>query len=410
MNDTPNAPRRSARSIFLAALMGGLVVAFAGYVAIAAGWIGKDETTIQSITASSAPASDTNDQNLVNQIYERDGDGVGFITATGISSGSSSPFDPYGQSQEGTATGSGFLIDNEGHMVTNNHVIEGAEEISVTIGDSDETYEAEVVGTDPSTDLALIKVDAPDSAMKPLQLADSDGVKVGDPVVAIGNPFGLDRTVTTGIVSALQREISSLNEYAISNVIQTDAAINPGNSGGPLINTDGEVIGVNSQIATGGSGGGNVGIGFAVPANTVRDVVDQLLDTGTVEHAYLGISGATISDQLAEALNLGTDQGVIVQEVPEDGPAAEAGIEAGDTPVTVGGQQVLTGGDVITEVGGEEVGTMEDLIAKINESKVGDEIELTVLRDGKTRTVKVPLSARPDDSDQEQQQQTLPGQ
>ena len=395
MNDTPNAPRRSVRSIFLAALMGGLVVAFAGYVAIAAGWIGKDETTIQSITASSAPASNTNDQNLVNQIYERDGDGVGFITATGISSGSTSPFDPYGQSQEGTATGSGFLIDNEGHMVTNNHVIEGAEEISVTIGDSDETYEAEVVGTDPSTDLALIKVDAPDSAMKPLQLADSEGVKVGDPVVAIGNPFGLDRTVTTGIVSALQREISSLNEYAISNVIQTDAAINPGNSGGPLINTDGEVIGVNSQIATGGSGGGNVGIGFAVPSNTVRDVVDQLIDTGTVEHAYLGISGATISDQLSEALNLGTDQGVIVQEVPEDGPASEAGIEAGDTPVTVGGQQVMTGGDVITGINGEEIGSMEDLIAKINESKVGDEIELTVLRDGDTRTVKVPLSARP---------------
>ncbi len=249
-------------------------------------------------------------------------------------------------------------------MVTNNHVIEGAEEISVTIGDSDETYEAEVVGTDPSTDLALIKVDAPDSAMKPLQLADSEGVKVGDPVVAIGNPFGLDRTVTTGIVSALQREISSLNEYAISNVIQTDAAINPGNSGGPLINSDGEVIGVNSQIATGGSGGGNVGIGFAVPSNTVRDVVDQLIDTGTVEHAYLGISGATISDQLSEALNLGTDQGVIVQEVPEDGPAAAAGIKAGDTPVTVGGQQVMTGGDVITGINGEEIASMDDLISE----------------------------------------------
>ena len=152
---------------------------------------------------------DTSDQNLVNQIYERDGDGVGFITATGISSGSTSPFDPYGQSQGGTATGSGFLIDNEGHMVTNNHVIEGAEEITVTIGDSDETYEAEVVGTDPSTDLALIKVDAPEDGDEATPARPTPtSVKVGDPVVAIGNPFGLDRTVTTGIVSALQREIS----------------------------------------------------------------------------------------------------------------------------------------------------------------------------------------------------------
>ncbi len=401
MNDASNSHKRSLRSVFVAALMGGLVVAIAGYAAIAAGWIGKDETTVQSITATTAPASSTNEQNLVNQIYERDGDGVGFITASGISSGSSSPFDPYGQSQQGTATGSGFLIDTDGHMVTNNHVIEGAEDITVTLGDSDEVYEAEVVGTDPSTDLALIKVDAPESAMKPLRLADSTDVKVGDPVIAIGNPFGLDRTVTTGIVSALQREISSLNQYAISNVIQTDAAINPGNSGGPLINTDGQVIGVNSQIATGGTSNGNVGIGFAVPSNTVKDVVDQLLETGEVKHAYLGISGATISGQLSEALNLGTDSGVIVQEAPEDGPAAEAGIKAGDTPVTVGGQQVLTGGDIIVKANGEELGSMEDLIRIINDSEVGEEIQLEVMRDGETREVTVTLGARPDATTQE---------
>ena len=417
MNQTHEAPKRSVRSVFLAALMGGLVVAIAGYVAIAAGWIGKDETTIQSVTATTTPASGKSDQNLVNQIYERDADGVGFITSTGISSGSSNPFDPYGQSQQGTATGSGFLIDTDGHMVTNNHVIEGASEITVTLGDSDEVYEAEVVGTDPSTDLALIKVDAPEKAMKPLKLADSSNVKVGDPVVAIGNPFGLDRTVTTGIVSALQREISSLNQYAISNVIQTDAAINPGNSGGPLINTDGEVIGVNSQIATGSgsSSSGNVGIGFAVPSNTVKDVVDQLLENGEVKHAFLGISGATISDQIAEALNLGADHGVMVQEAPKDGPAAKAGIEAGDTPVTVGGQQVLTGGDIIVKANGEELGSMEDLIRIINDSKVGDKIELEVVRDGETRDVTVTLSARPDESSSDEstsgprQQQLPPG-
>lgn len=387
------------RSVFMTALMGGLVVAIAGYAAIAVGWIGKDETTIQSLPAAvTAPASDDGDSNLVNRIYERDSHGVGFITASGISSGAANPFDPYGQSQSGTATGSGFLIDTEGHMVTNNHVIADASDITVTLGDSDEVYEAEVVGTDPSTDLALIKVDAPEKAMKPLQLGDSTEVEVGDPVVAIGNPFGLDRTVTTGIVSALQREISSLNQYAISNVIQTDAAINPGNSGGPLINSDGAVIGVNSQIATGGTSQGNVGIGFAVPSNTVKDVVSQLLEDGSVEHAYLGISGATISSQLAEALNLGTDSGVIVQETVKDGPAAKAGIEAGSTPVTVGGQRVLTGGDVIVKVNGEEIASVEDLITRVNESGVGDKLELTVMRDGESRDVEIELGSRPGDS------------
>ncbi len=401
MNESPDVPKRSLRSVFLAALMGGLVVAIAGYAAIAAGWIGKDETTLQSpITAATAPASNKSDSNLVNQIYERDSDGVGFITSSGISTGSSNPFDPYGQSESGTATGSGFLIDTDGHMVTNNHVIEGAKKITVTLGDSDEVYDAEVVGTDPSTDLALIKVDAPEEQMKPLSLGDSTDVKVGDPVVAIGNPFGLDRTVTTGIVSALQREISSLNQYAISNVIQTDAAINPGNSGGPLIDSDGNVIGVNSQIATGSgsSTSGNVGIGFAIPSNTVKDVVDQLKDGGKVEHAYLGISGATINSQLADALNLGTDQGVLVQTAPKDGPAAKAGIQAGDTAVTIEGQRVMTGGDVITKVNGKELSSMEDLIAAVNDAKVGDKLDLEVQHDGDSKTVTVTLGTRPADS------------
>jgi S1-C subfamily serine protease len=235
-------------------------------------------------------------------------------------------------------------------------------------------------------------------------------------VVAIGNPFGLDRTVTTGIVSALQREISSLNQYAISNVIQTDAAINPGNSGGPLIDADGNVIGVNSQIATGSgsSTSGNVGIGFAIPSNTVKDVVDQLKDGGTVEHAYLGITGATINSQLADALNLGTDQGVLVQEAPKDGPAAKAGIQAGDTAVTISGQRVMAGGDVITKVDGEDLTSMEDLIAAVNDAKVGDKMELEVKRDGDTKTVTVTLGERPDDSGPDstsssQGQQELPG-
>ncbi len=401
MNQTSDAPKRSLRSVFLAALTGGLVVAVAGMIAIAAGWIGKTETTVQSLTATTTNASSKNDQNLVNQIYNRDSDGVGFITASGISTGSTNPFDPFGQQQgTSTATGSGFLIDTDGHMVTNNHVIEGAKKITVTLGDSDAVYDASVVGTDPSTDLAVIKVDAPESEMKPLALGDSTDVKVGDPVVAIGNPFGLDRTVTTGIVSALQREISSLTNYAISNVIQTDAAINPGNSGGPLIDANGNVIGVNSQIATGSgsSTSGNVGIGFAIPSNTVKDVVGQLIEDGKAEHAYLGISGATINEQLANALNLGTDTGVLVQEAPKDGPAAQAGIKAGDTAVTIQGQRVMAGGDVITKVNGTDLGSMEDLIDAVNGAKVGDEMELEVERDGQTSTVTVKLGTRPDDT------------
>ncbi len=401
MNQTSDAPKRSLRSVFLAALTGGLVVAVAGMIAIAAGWIGKTETTVQSLTATTTNASSKNDQNLVNQIYNRDSDGVGFITASGISTGSTNPFDPFGQQQgTSTATGSGFLIDTDGHMVTNNHVIEGAKKITVTLGDSDAVYDASVVGTDPSTDLAVIKVDAPESEMKPLALGDSTDVKVGDPVVAIGNPFGLDRTVTTGIVSALQREISSLTNYAISNVIQTDAAINPGNSGGPLIDANGNVIGVNSQIATGSgsSTSGNVGIGFAIPSNTVKDVVGQLIEDGKAEHAYLGISGATINEQLANALNLGTDTGVLVQEAPKDGPAAQAGIKAGDTAVTIQGQRVMAGGDVITKVNGTDLGSMEDLIDAVNGAKVGDEMELEVQRDGQTSTVTVKLGTRPDDT------------
>lgn len=384
--------------MFLAALMGGLLVAALGFGAVQAGWVGKNSTTTRTI-ATANPVADNSDedQGLVNQIYERDGTGVGFITASGVSE-EGSEFDPYGQSQEGTATGSGFLIDKEGHMVTNNHVVSGSDDISVTLGDSDESYDAELVGADESSDLALLKVDAPEDAMHPLAIGDSEDMKVGDPVVAIGNPFGLDRTVTTGIVSALQREIQSTNGFSISNVIQTDASINPGNSGGPLINTDGEVIGVNSQIATGGSGSGSVGIGFAIPSSTVKSVVEQLQETGEVKHAFLGISGATLNSQVAEALNLDNESGVLVQEVTDGSGADDAGVEGGDTAVTIEGQKVLTGGDVITAVDGKEVTSMEEVVALINEAKVGDEIELTLDRDGESKDVTVTLGERPDDA------------
>jgi S1-C subfamily serine protease len=220
-------------------------------------------------------------------------------------------------------------------------------------------------------------------------------VEVGDPVVAIGNPFGLDRTVTSGIVSALQRQIQAPNGFSINHVIQTDAAINPGNSGGPLINAAGEVIGINSQIATGGGGNGNVGIGFAIPIDTIRAEIQQLETKGEVEHAFLGITGGTVTPELAKALNLPVNEGVIVQTVVKGSPADKAGLEAGHTSATINGQEVRLGGDIITEANGKKVKNMEQLVEAIQDSKPGDELELKLLRDGQEKTANVTLGTQP---------------
>ncbi len=264
------------------------------------------------------------------------------------------------------------MIDAEGHLLTNNHVVEGADRIQVKLGASDTTYEAKVVGADPATDLALLDVDAPSDQLHPLTLGRSAEMEVGDPVVAIGNPFGLDRTVTSGIVSALQRQIEAPDGFSITNVIQTDAAINPGNSGGPLINAEGEVIGINSQIATGGGGNGNVGIGFAIPIDTVKSEIHQLETTGEVDHAFIGISGGTITPDLAKAINLPVCEGVIVQSVVKGGPADKAGIEGGNTAATIDGAEVSLGGDIITEVDGKKVAGMDELVEIVNDAKPGD--------------------------------------
>jgi S1-C subfamily serine protease len=211
-------------------------------------------------------------------------------------------------------------------------------------------------------------------------------------VVAIGNPFGLDRTVTTGIVSALQRQLEAPNGFAIDNVIQTDAAINPGNSGGPLLDSLGRVIGINSQIATGG-GSGSIGIGFAVPINTAKRVGDQLREKGRVEHAFLGISGVPISKAMAENLNLPTDRGVLIQEA--SGPARKGGVKGGDTPVSLGGADIVLGGDVLVGIDGRRVGAMDDVIGIVNDKQPGDEVTLELLRGSDRRSVKVKLGDRP---------------
>jgi S1-C subfamily serine protease len=393
--------RRLLRTPFGSALLGGIVVAAFGWIAIAAGWIqpegGSTTTVAAPLAAPVVSKSSEGDTNVVNQIYKSDGDGVAFIESD-LPAEESSSLSPFGESESeggGTATGSGFVIDGEGHILTNNHVVEGADRISVKLGASNTTYKATVVGADPATDLALLEVNAPADQLHPLTLGKSAEMEVGDPVVAIGNPFGLDRTVTSGIVSALQRQIQAPNGFSISNVIQTDAAINPGNSGGPLINAAGEVIGINSQIETGGGGNGNVGIGFSIPIDTARAEIHQLETSGEVEHAFLGISGGTITPDIARALNLPVSEGVIVQEVVKGGPADKAGLEGGNTSATIEGAQVSLGGDIITEVDGKKVTGMDEVVNIVNGDKPGDELELTILRGGKEKTATVTLGKRP---------------
>jgi S1-C subfamily serine protease len=394
--------KRLLRTPFGSALLGGAVVAAFFAVAISAGWIDAKNTTTTAIPAPlTAPVAnrESGDTNTVNAIYRHDGQGVAFIESTLEPEEASSPLNPFEEGESrggGVASGSGILIDKEGHILTNNHVIEGASKVEVKLGASDTEHEAEVVGADPATDVALLKVNAPASEEHPLSLGDSSKVNVGDPVVAIGNPFGLDRTVTAGIVSALQRQIQAPNGFSISHVIQTDAAINPGNSGGPLIDSTGQVIGINSQIQTGGSGDGNVGIGFAVPINTAREVVEQIEKNGKVEHAYIGVSGGDITPALAKALKLPAEQGVLINEVVKGSPADKAGLEGGDTEATIEGVQVNLGGDIITEVNGNKVNSMEEVIDAVNSAHPGDKMELTVIRGAdETKHVTVTLGVRP---------------
>jgi S1-C subfamily serine protease len=325
----------------------------------------------------------------INEIYEEAAPGVVQINAT---PGSTTPDPFFGQSP---ALGSGFIVDKAGHIVTNYHVIESGDEIHVGFSNQD-TVVAEIVGTDPSTDLAVLKVETDASALTPLPLGDSNDVRVGDPVVAIGNPFGLDRTATAGIVSALQRYIQAPNRFTIDHVIQTDAPINSGNSGGPLLNMQGEVIGVNTQIETGNTGAmGNVGVGFAVPSNTVKDVLAQILRTGRVNRAYLGITGQAITSALVDAYNLPTEEGVLVAEVADGSGAAKAGLQGGETEVVVAGETYVLGGDIIVAFDGRKLATVGDLRDAIAQHKPGDKVRLQILRDGRQRSVTVTLGRQP---------------
>jgi putative serine protease PepD len=322
----------------------------------------------------------------VTEIYQRTNRGVVDIKVKGDSSASFGR----GGGQSDTAEGSGFVYDDAGHVVTNQHVVSGATNITVRFWDGSK-YPAHVIGTDRSTDLAVLKVDAPSSKLHALTLGNSDDVQVGAGVVAIGSPFGLAESVTSGIVSALHRQMDSSNGFTIGDSIQTDAPINHGNSGGPLIDASGRVIGVNAQIQS--ESGGSDGVGFAIPSNTVKSVVSQLLANGKVEHPYLGVGIATITDALSSQLGLPT--GVEVTQVAPGGPAAHAGLRAADATTIVDGQEFPAGGDVITAVDGRRVSTSEELQSVIGAKKPGETVSITYIRDGSQGSVDVTLGTRP---------------
>lgn len=290
--------------------------------------------------------------------------------------------------------GSGFVYDTEGHIVTNNHVIAGAARITVNFADGTEAP-ATLVGTDPDSDLAVIKVDLPASKLTPIPVGTSDDLRVGQFVVAIGNPFGLQGSMTIGIVSGLGRLLNEGQGFSISDIIQTDAAINPGNSGGPLLNLDGEVIGINTAIES--PVRASSGIGYAVPADTVVSTVAQLLDNGEVRHPWLGISGVELNATLAQAMNLSEDQrGILVDQVIAGGPSAGAGLRGSNRQTSIGGQVVRVGGDVITGIDDEVVQDFDDLLTYVvQETEVGQTVTLHILRDGQPTSVEVVLEARP---------------
>jgi S1-C subfamily serine protease len=294
----------------------------------------------------------------------------------------------------GEGAGSGFVYDMQGDIITNNHVVEGANQIYVTFADG-KMVQATVVGTDANSDLAVIKVDVPASELHPVTFGDSATLRVGQMAVAIGNPFGLEGTMTAGIISALGRVVpASSSRYAMVDLIQTDAPINPGNSGGPLLDSAGRVIGVNTMIFS--DSGTSSGVGMAVPVDTVKLVIPQLLEKGSYAHPWLGLSGRSITPVLADALSLPVQQGVLVESVVNGGPAEKAGLRGGGQTKNVDGMNVAVGGDIIVGIAGTEVQSFDDVVSYLgSHTQVGQKLELTVLRGGERQTFTVTVGERP---------------
>ena len=358
---------------FLSAMLGALVVAVAfGALAVGGAFETDDDgsatTTVESESSASSatpPATSVRNATDVSALYDRVKDSVAYI-AVRSSGGGTNPFGGQGGS------GSGFVLDKDGYIVTNQHVVSNGSQVQVRLGEGDEGIDAKVIGSDASTDLAVIKVDPKDveGGLKPLELGEAKALKVGQPTVAIGSPFGLSGTLTTGVVSALGRNIESPNGFSIDGVVQTDAAINPGNSGGPLLNSSGQVIGVNAQIASSGSAS-NSGVGFAIPVDTVREVVPQLKTGKKISRPYLGVSTGESR----------TGDDVVVAELVPNAPASEGGMRVGDEVVSVGGKPVAK---------------PEDIAAAIADKQPGQNVQIVVTRDGERRTLNVKLGTRPE--------------
>ncbi|MFN8122883.1 MAG: trypsin-like peptidase domain-containing protein [Thermoleophilia bacterium] len=397
---TPPAPRRRGGLMRTAAV--GLAAGLAGGVLVVGGdrVLGGDDgtraptaVTTTRVVTTTAPAADDGQQVAQTTDWAataaRVSPGVVAITAT--SQVQDGPLGP----QQQTAGGSGFVIDEQGHIVTNQHVVDGATAISVDFADGT-TAKATLVGSDATTDLAVIKVDVAASRLHPLALRTGVTPRVGEAVLAIGNPFGYAGSVTQGIVSGLGREIESPNGFTLTDAIQTDAAINHGNSGGPLVDRQGRVIGVNAQIADSGVNA-NVGVAFAIPidAGTAR-VIDQLTTAGRVSHAWLGISGGTVDDRIAAAGDLKADHGVLVVGLAQDGPAQRAGLRGGSRAVSSEGSDYCVGGDIITAIDGAPVDSMSALQDTLESTGPGRTVSIRVVRaDGSSADLKATLSAQP---------------
>ncbi|MEA2220276.1 MAG: hypothetical protein QOJ35_2902 [Solirubrobacteraceae bacterium] len=368
---------------FLSALLGGIVVAAVLLLTGIGDGASTATDTIVEQAPSAAPSNPQRGGLTPRAIYKRDAPGVVFIRARITEAG-----------QTADASGSGFVIGRGGSIVTNAHVVGNAKHVTVKFSDA-KIATATVAGTDPSTDIALLLVDPKGLDLHALVLGSSRSVEVGDPALAIGNPFGLERTLTTGVISALQRSIPSLQAgFQIGNVIQTDAAINPGNSGGPLLDALGRVIGVNSQIRTNGTDQGNIGIGFAVPIDTAIEVIPRLRREGGIQRAYLGVATRTVDDSLA-SLNLPVRAGAIVQTVEPNSPAARAGMRAGTRRANIGGEAVNVGGDIIVAIDGKHVRTNNGVAELIGAKRPGDTVRITVARGDGQKTLTVKLGKRP---------------
>jgi putative serine protease PepD len=384
--------RRGTRMVAIllaAAVVGGIAGAAIG-VLLAGNGSGPTEVQVSPPAQTSSPVS-SGASLSPGAVYRSDAPGVVVITDTRTRVIPPTFFTP-SETEKVGALGSGFVIDTKGDIVTNDHVVAGSSGIRVGFSGGG-SYPATIVGTDPSSDIAVVRVEAPPSALHPLAF-ESNAVQVGDSVYAIGNPFGLDRTMTAGIVSAVGRDIQAPNGLTIPDAIQTDAAINHGNSGGPLLDRFGNVVGVNAQIE-GGTVDANVGVGFAIPGKTARSVAEQLIATGHAAHPWLGVQIDEIDPAVARAIRGLPAHGVEVVKVVKNSPAAKAGLKPATQPVTVDGVSAFSGGDSIVAVNGEKVASPAQLAAILARHEPGDSVTLTVVRNGAPRTVHVTLGNVP---------------